>query len=483
MLVAVYNCDTMRSLFITKDFSLNMHISSQLQTATTEEIIIQMKYIILLINIFFLLGLQAQESLSLADAIQKGLENNFQIKIAEQNIKIAQNNNTWYATGRYPIVDASLSNNNSFINQNNPASFLSELSSVGTGLTPAVNANWVIYNGNQFKINKQQLEQLELQGEVNAEIAIETTTRSIILAYYQALIQQERIGTLEELLDLSRDRIAREEVRQEFGQAGRFDVLQTQDAYLNDSTTYLIQIQNLENAFYNLNLAMGEDVLATRYQLSDAIVYDAPDYKLEELKKTLLEDNRNLQNLFVSRELGRIGTRLAEASRSPIVSLGAGASYDFRLSQGSGTTQQGMEIALDAVQAKTLNGFINIGASYRLYDGGARKRSIENAQMQEIITQLNIEDLKRNLAAQLEIALGNYNNQKRLLDISSTLVQNAQENLDIANERFKGAQISSFDYRAIQLAYLNAQQSRLDAFFNLKTIETDIIQLIGGLVK
>ncbi len=424
----------------------------------------------------------AQAPLSLADAIKMGLENNYQIKIAEQNIAIAQNNNTWQATGRYPTVDLSLNNNNTYTNQDNPASFLTELSSFGTGITPAVNANWVLYNGNQFKISKQQLEQIEAQGELNAEITVENTTRAIILAYYQTLIQQERITTLEELLDLSRDRIARQEVRQEFGQAGKFDLLQTQDAYLNDSTTYLIQVQNLENAFRNLNLTMGVDDFTKTYQLTEALVYEAPDYQLEELKTTLFNNNRNLQNLFIARELGNINTRLAEATRSPIIAVGAGASYNATLSQGTGVAQ-GMEISIDALTAKTFNGFVNLSASYRLYDAGARKRSIENAKMQELVTQYNIEDAKRNLAAQVEIALANYNNQKRLLEITSTLIDNAQQNLSIANERFKGAQISSFDYRAIQLAYLNAQQSRLDAFFNLKTIETDILQLIGGLVQ
>lgn len=440
-----------------------------------------MKYSLLFIGILFHFSIVAQAPLSLADAIQIGLENNFQIKIAEQNTVIAQNNNTWKATGRYPTVDVSVGNGNTYTNQNNPASFLTELSSFGTGITPAANLNWVIYNGNQFKITKQQLEQIELQGELNAEIAIENATRTIILAYYQILIQQERIKTLDQLLVLSRDRIARQEVRQEFGQAGQFDLLQTQDAYLNDSTTYLIQVQNLNNSFRNLNLAMGIDELETTYQLTEKLIYEAPDYNANDLKTQLFANNRNLQNLQIIRELGDIDTRLAESARSPIVSLGAGMSYNATLSQGTGVAQ-GMEFSLDAVTAKTFNGFINLNASYRLYDAGARKRNIENAQVQQLINQLNIEDLKRNLSGQIEIATANYNNQKRVLEITTQLVDNAQRNLDIAEERFKGAQINSFDYRAIQLSYLNAEQARLDAFFNLKTIETDIIQLIGGLI-
>ena len=49
--------------------------------------------------------------------------------------------------------------------------------------------------------------------------------------------------------------------------------------------------------------------------------------------------------------------------------------------------------------------------------------------------------------------------------------------------RFKGGLITSFDYRTIQLNFINASQARLNAIFNLKTTETDLIKLIGGLIR
>ena len=39
--------------------------------------------------------------------------------------------------------------------------------------------------------------------------------------------------------------------------------------------------------------------------------------------------------------------------------------------------------------------------------------------------------------------------------------------------------ISSFDYRSIQLAYINASQSKLRAIFNLKNMDTELVRLIG----
>ena len=47
---------------------------------------------------------QEQETLSLSDAIQVGLANNFDIQVEELNVEIAKNNNNWGAAGRWPTI-------------------------------------------------------------------------------------------------------------------------------------------------------------------------------------------------------------------------------------------------------------------------------------------------------------------------------------------------------------------------------------------
>ena len=426
----------------------------------------------------------SQASLSLSDAIQKGLENNYQIKIAEADLSIAQNNDDWAIAGRYPQVNLTLNSNNSFTNLNNPASILREQTSFATSIVPGVEMNWVLFDGYRVRFTKAQLEQLSRLNEGNLQIAVENTIQSIMLAYYQVLIQQEQLKVLDEVLELSRDRIAYQEVRQEFGQAVSFDLLQTKDAYLNDSTSYLVQATALDNAFRNLNLAMGEDQLNTQYTLTDQLATTEAGYELEALKTKLLSSNKNLQNLQVNRELANINTRIQESANYPSLSLRTGATYNVNLSAG----EQKFAFSPDPedipqVASKNFNFFVNFSATYNLFDWGRRRKSIENAKMEELTAQLGVEDLKRNLFAQLETTFATYNNQRQLLGLTENLMENANQNLDIANERFKGGLINSFDYRSVQLSYINASQSRLNALFNLKNTEVELIRLIGGLVR
>ncbi|MBK7649915.1 MAG: hypothetical protein IPJ20_03020 [Flammeovirgaceae bacterium] len=46
----------------------------------------------------------AQDTLSLARAVQVGLKNNFDIQIGALNLDIAKNNNNWGQAGLYPTI-------------------------------------------------------------------------------------------------------------------------------------------------------------------------------------------------------------------------------------------------------------------------------------------------------------------------------------------------------------------------------------------
>ena len=63
----------------------------------------------------FIIGFssQAQELLSLEDAVKIALENNYDIKIAENNSKIDATNNNLANAGMLPSLNANFTNNNS----------------------------------------------------------------------------------------------------------------------------------------------------------------------------------------------------------------------------------------------------------------------------------------------------------------------------------------------------------------------------------
>ena len=436
-------------------------------------------------GLLFTVSLNAQEALSLEQAIAKGLTNNYQVRLSRASVAIAENNNDWSLAGKYPEVNLTLGSDNGYSSTDNPASVVTQSSVISNAIVPGVSANWILYNGSRVTYAKDQLaRQLNLSQE-QLEVQIQNTIQSIIQAYYGALVQREQLDVLQEVLGLSRDRIRYQETRQEFGQAGAFDLVQAQDAYLNDSTTYLVQQNAYQNALRNLQLIMGVDS-PTNFRLTDSLEGVTTAYTRQDLEEKLLRNNPELQASNVNIQLAALNTEILGVARLPQISLNAGANYNINVSNGSQTFNFGgmpNEQNLPGVAARTLRGFVNLTASYNIYDGGARKRRIETGQLQELQSQLQYASLEQSLKTQLANTYATYQNQQQLVSLTGELVANARRNLTIAEERQKGGLINSFDYRSIQLGYINATQSRLNAILNLKNTETELLRLTGELVR
>ena len=83
--------------------------------------------------------------------------------------------------GGYLRLTIMLGQNNSLSDQrNNPISFAPYLF-LSNDLNGAANLSWTIFNGFGVKANKTKLEQLQLQSENTATLAIENTIHGIIL--------------------------------------------------------------------------------------------------------------------------------------------------------------------------------------------------------------------------------------------------------------------------------------------------------------
>ncbi|MEL7221779.1 MAG: TolC family protein, partial [Bacteroidota bacterium] len=216
---------------------------------------------------------QSTQQLSLDNAVSLAIANNYQVQLSRAAVAVAENNNDWALTGKSPLVNLTLSSNNSYSNTDNPASVVTQSSIYSNGLVPGVNASWLLYNGSRVDYVKDQLgKQVDLSNE-QLRVQIQNTVQSVIQAYHGALVQREQLDVLQEVLALSRDRIVYQEARKEFGQGSSFDLLQAQDAYLNDSTTFLVQQNAYQNALRNLQLLMGQEGTAS-YELVDQLAID-----------------------------------------------------------------------------------------------------------------------------------------------------------------------------------------------------------------
>jgi outer membrane protein TolC len=97
----------------------------------------------------------------------------------------------------------------------------------------------------------------------------------------------------------------------------------------------------------------------------------------------------------------------------------------------------------------------------------------------EEIDQMNILESKAELNNQLDILMENYNLQRQQLFLADEQIQVAQRNLQMTEERFKAGQMTSIDFRNVQVQYLNAAFNKVNTMYNLILAKSEIDYLVG----
>jgi outer membrane protein TolC len=150
---------------------------------------------------------------------------------------------------------------------------------------------------------------------------------------------------------------------------------------------------------------------------------------------------------------------------------------------GANATNSRFKIAdFPAQNGLNINYYGNFSLSFNLFNGGKVKRQIANAGIQEEITNLNIDEAKLNLKSQLNTQHRLYETRKIILGLVKETFNNSRTNLLIAKEKYQTGVISSFDYRDIQLTFLNSGIATLEASYNLTDVHTELLRLTGGLI-
>ncbi|BDD09601.1 membrane protein [Fulvitalea axinellae] len=411
-------------------------------------------------------GAWAQEALSLSQAIEIGLGQNYDIKISGQQEEVAGLQNTWGNAGMFPTLDfqASLTENWSG----------EDLERRNETIDPGLRMNWTVFNGFSVRINKARLAELEELSAGNTQVVIENTIKDIITTYYQALLEQERTAVAEKLAKLSSDRYHYTERQREIGTKVTYDLLQSQNAWLQDKSNLLQQRVNYKNAVRRLNFVMGikED---KEYVLTEKFEFQAPDYSFGDLEEKMLSSNSTLKNQYIQQRLNRNSIRQAKSALYPRLSVGGGINKRYYPTAEDQGEIPAVKDDWGANVALTL--------SYNIFNGGNRKRAIEIAKINTEIGDIQTEQLGHSLSNQLAQNFDSYKVQDEILHLAIENQKAAELNLKLSEQRYKSGNINSFNLRDIEIAYLNASNSKLSAIYQLISIHSELLRMTGGIIS
>jgi outer membrane protein TolC len=415
----------------------------------------------------------ARETYSLEKCIGIGLERNYSIRIIQNEERISSNNVTLGNAGYLPSVDLSGGFSGTLYNYNynyadgtseNVNNVNSETANVG------INLNWTIFDGFGIQAEYAKLKELQQMGELNTRIAIEDLVANIAAEYYNLIRQRIRLRNLTSAVRLSKERLRIVEERYIIGSMSRLDLQQAKVDFNADSSRLLTQFEAVNTSQIRLNELMGIDSVNQRMAVRDTVPLHSLLEERDLWEKTL-SNNASLLASYKNKTLSELDYKKIRSRNFPYMRLNGGYGY-------AGNWYDSDNIELQ--KRLGLNYGITVG--FTIFDGMNRRREQQNARIQIKNRELHIHELELGLKADLSNLWMAYKNNLELWNLEKENLVVAQENYEIAIERYKLGDLSGIELREAQNNLLEAEERQSIAEYNTKLCEISLFQLSGQIL-
>ena len=432
---------------------------------------------LLIICLLIMLGFQvkAQDILTLEEAIRFSLENNFAIKIAENDQLITDNNHQPGNAGMLPVVD--LDANKNYTRQNIDLDIqgsdgiftVSKDWAKSDRLNAGARLNWTIFDGLGMFMTMEKLEAMKNWGEVNTLQEVQNTVAQVSNGYHQVLLEKERLRVLEENLEISLQRLEFAENRYLVGKSSKVDFLAAQVDYNSDRTGLIVQQQRIDHAKVDLNVLLGRNVDTPLDVVSKVDIDSTLQYV--ELERNLDLANPELLKAMQNHNIAYYAYKEEKATRYPSISLDVAYTYS------SSENEAGQ------LRSSSFDG-VNYGltARWNIFDGNNTNRRVQNAKVEHQTTMLAMNELRLLVKGDLRKAYIRYKNSILVVGLERENLEVAKENEAIAIERFRLGASDFLVLRESQRNLVDANGRFLDAMFSTKLAETELLRLSGKLV-
>lgn len=425
----------------------------------------------LILILLFATSTQAQEKLSLEQAVQLALENNFDIKLTKNNVEQAKNNLSRANAGMLPVVTGNFSTNNTVSNTKQTLS--SGVSQERNGAKNSSLAygpvlNWQIFDGFEMFARYERLKELEQLGAANLKLTIQNTLADVINNYYDLVSQQQQIKALNEALSISQIRLKNSNNRFKIGKAAKLEVLAASVDLNTDTTNLLRQLDTYRSTKIKLNELLAREI-STEFIVSDSIII-GNNLILADLHSSASQLNPTLQTALINKRIAEINLKQVKSSRYPMINLNSG--YNFNKS----TSELGF--------ARTSTGRgLNYGlsASINIFNGYLQKRNEKNASFEIENSKLQYDKVSQNIVSQLTSLYQTYLTNLELVKLEQENLAVAKQNMDITLEKFRIGSVAPLEFREAQRNYINANARFTNSQFDAKLAEISLLQISGKL--
>lgn len=433
-----------------------------------------MKYRISILAAFFGFFVQAQQQLTLSEAVNYALENKAEAVNARLDVKNSEYLIDEVRANALPQINIDGGLTYNAILQETAMDFMGESMVIAMGRpwqsTAAVSLSQQLFNQAVFTGLKAAKSTREFY-KINAQLTDEQVIEKVANSYYEVYKTKSQLKTMDATIE-NTTRV-RDVIKSLFdnGLAKKIDLDRTNVALNNLTSTRQQLINALQLQENALKYLIGMDINTPIELPNDTFEITAHALVDETIS---VENRAEIQLLEKQSELLALNKKATEAQGYPSLSLNANYGY-----LGIGDKFPWFQSYPDAYWSD----FASVGLNLRIpvFNGGVVKSRVKQAQIDIEKLEVTKRDTRLALDLSLQNAITQLNNSLITLNTQKENVNLAQEVLSNVENNYKFGLATLTDLLDAETSYADAQNNHTNALLDYKIAEIQLIKAKGEL--
>lgn len=411
-----------------------------------------------------ILTAQADNNWTLQNCIDHALQHNIQIQKSRLSEQTSQQTTAESKAALLPSLSASLSEavayrpfqqqGGNFVNGSVASSTSNKTIANGNY---GVNASWTLWNGNQNRNTIKSNQLSEQIASLQTQQTANTIQEQIAQLYVQILYTQEAVKTNQKLLENDEQLLQRGQELLRNGKATQADVAQLQAQV--DNGKYDVVNSRTQIASYKMQLRqllqLSDTVdfnIQTPEGLDTQLIYSIPS--ISQVYQAALQSRPEIKSSQLAIEQSNLDLKIAQGAYSPTISLTAGLTDSHMTGTGQTISNQLRD---------NFDGQIGVNISIPIFDNRKRKTTLEKAKINQLNSQLDLQDNQLNLRNTIESYWLEATNNKQKYEASKSQVKSQQTSYELVSEQFKQGKQNIAQLLESRTSLLSAEQTMLQS--------------------
>lgn len=324
-----------------------------------------------------------------------------------------------------------------------------------------------------FGANWNRIRQASAAEDASAKTYESTRQNTILLVhqrYFGYLKELQLLAVYEDAAKSSEEQLKRTESMYEIGSVAQGDVFRQRTQLGNDRINLITQQNRVRNARSQLNVAMGRPPDGELDVVDVEALPESRTYSLEEVLNVAIDKNPDLQSFKFQMRRAGIGKSIARTAYLPSFSI-SGA---YRRSHNEfGRVYSGFD--------KNWNGSVGVDMRLNLFNGFSDQANFERESLNYRIAEEDYTDRLRNIRLEAEQALLSLQAWHEITAINTENLASAQEDLRLAQERYRVGAGTLLDIITAQANLTRARSTLVSAKYDSMIANAQLKASMGTL--